>query len=98
MEAPPAAPTFPQNSTGAQIYEAHRTFDDTVRGFKIYHTVDAVLKPQLLTSIDDNYVKFHQNRNTGYSRVTTRKLIEHLINTHGQITTDYLINNEERMK
>ena len=26
--APPAAPTFPQNSTGVQISEAHRTFDD----------------------------------------------------------------------
>ena len=96
--APPSAPNFPQNSTGAQISEAHRTFNDTVRGLKIYHTVDAVLKQQLLTSIDDNYVKVHKNRNTGYARVTTRKLIEHLINTHGQITTDYLINNEERMK
>ena len=42
--APPSTPTFPQNSTGAQISETHRTFYDTVRGFKLYHTVDAVLK------------------------------------------------------
>ena len=31
--APPAAPTFPQNSTGVQISEARRAFDDTVRCF-----------------------------------------------------------------
>ena len=63
--APPAASTFPQNSTGVQISEARRTFDDTVRGFKLYHTVEAVLKQQLLTYIDDKYFKVHKNRNTG---------------------------------
>ena len=47
--APPAAPTFPQNSTEAQIYEARRTFYNIVRGFKLYHTLDAILKKQLLT-------------------------------------------------
>ena len=31
--APPAAPTFPQKSTGVQISEARRAFDDTVRCF-----------------------------------------------------------------
>ena len=97
MEAPPAAPTFPQNSTGAQIYEARRAFDDTVRVFKIYHTVDAVLKQQLLTSIDDKYVKVHKNRKTGYARVTTHTLIEHVLHTYGHITPNDLINNEERM-
>ena len=74
--APPSAPTFPQNSTSAQISEAHRTFDDTVCGFKLYHTVDALLKQQLLTSIDDDYVKVHKNRNTGYACVTTKTLIK----------------------
>ena len=63
--APPAASTFPQHSTGVQISEARRTFDNTVRGFKHYYTVDAVLKQQLLTSIEDKYVKVHKNRNTG---------------------------------
>ena len=45
--APPAAPSFPQNSTGPQIYEARCTFVNTVFGFKLYHTVDAVLKQKL---------------------------------------------------
>ena len=97
-EAPPVAPTFPQHSTGTHIYEARRTFDDTVRGFKIYHTVDVVLKKQLLTSIDDKYVRVQKTRNTGYAHITTRTLIEHLLNTYGQITPDELINNEELMK
>ena len=96
--APPAAPTFPANSTGAQISEARRTFDDEVRSFKLYHSVDAVLKQQLLSSIDDKYVKVHKNRNTGYAHVTTQTLIEHLLQTYGRITPDDLINNEERMK
>ena len=96
--APPDAPTFPQNSTGAQISEARRTFNDTVHGSKFYHTVDAVLKQQLLTSIDDTYVKVHKNRNTGYARVTTITLVKNLLNTYGQIKPDDLINNEERMK
>ena len=81
-----------------QIYEARHTLDDTVRGFKLYHTVDTVLKQQFLTSIDDKSVKVHKNRNTGYARVTTRTLINHLLTTYGQIVPDNLINNEERMK
>ena len=76
LAAPPSAPTFPQNSTSAQIYEARRTFDNKVRGFKLYHTIDALLKQQLLTSIDDDYVKVHKNRNTGYACVTTKTLIK----------------------
>ena len=97
-EAPPAVPTFTQNSTGAYISASHRAFDDKVRGLKLYHTVDAVLKQQLRAYIDDKYVKVHKNRNTGYARVTTRTFIEHLLHTYGQITPDDLINNEERMK
>ena len=96
--APPAAPTLPQKSNGEQISEACRAFNNTVRGFKLYHDVDVFLKQQLLTSIDDKYVKVHKNRNTGYARVTTRTLIEHLLPRYGQITPDELINNEERMK
>ena len=96
--APPAAPNFPQNSTRTQISEACRDFDDTVREFKLYHTVDTVLKQQILDSIDDKYVNIHKNCNTGYARVTTRTLIEHLLHTYGQIRPDDLINNEERMK
>ena len=88
--APPAAPTFPANSTGAQISEARRTFSDEVRSFKIYHSFDAVLTQQLLTAIDDKYVKVHKNRNTGYARVTTRTLIENLLQTYGRITPDNL--------
>ena len=98
LAAPPAAPMFPQNSTGAQISEVRRTFDDTVHGFKLYHTVDAVLKQQILTSKGDKYVKVHKNRNTGYAHVTTRKLIEHLLKKYGHITPNDIINNEERMK
>ena len=97
-EAPLDAPISPQKSTDAHIYEARCAFDDTVHGFKIYHTVDAVLKQQLITSIDDNYVKGHKKRNTGYARVTTITLIEHLIHTYDQITPDDLINNKEHMK
>ena len=96
--APPAAPTFPANSTGAQISEARRTFDDEVRTFKLYQSVDDVLKQQLLSSINDKYVKVHKNRNTGYARVTSRTLIEYLLQTYGQITPGDLINNGERMK
>ena len=96
--APPAAPTFRQNSTGAQISEARHAFDDTVCGFNLYHTVDAVLKQQLLTFIGDKYVKVHKNCNTGYACVTTRTLVKHLLHTYIQITPDDLINNEERMK
>ena len=54
--APLVAPTFPANSTGAQISEARRTFDEEVRTFKIYHSVDAVLKQQLLSPIEDKSV------------------------------------------
>ena len=96
--APLAVPNFPTNSTGAHISESWRTFDKKVRTFTLYHSVDSVLKQQLLSSIDDKYAKVHNNRNTGYTHVTTRTLIGYLLQTYGQITPNDLINNEECMK
>ena len=97
-EAPPDAPNFQPNSTGAQISETRRLFDNQGLIFKLYYTTDAVLKQQLLASVDEKYVKIHKNRNTSYARVTNCSLIEHLLTTYRRITPDNLIKNEEQMK
>lgn len=94
---PPAAPIFPAGATGAVISETRRTFDDTIRTYRLYHAVDNVLKQQVINACDDMYLSTLKDRTTGYAQVTCRQMITHLLDQYGRITPDALIENEEHM-
>ena len=44
----------------------------------IYHAVDAALKKQILAATEETYLISLKDHNTGFARVTTRTIIEHL--------------------
>ena len=65
--------------------------------FKLYHSVDAALKKQLLDATNETYLTSLKNRNTGFAMISTR-LIEHLYVNYGRINVNMLTENEEKMK
>ena len=48
--------------------------------------MDDALKAQLIGSVDDNYLCEVRNKYTGYLGITTRDLINHLLDRYGKIT------------
>ena len=78
---PPVAPTplvIPQETSAAMISELRRNYDDAKATFKLYHSVDAALKKQLLDATNETYLTSLKDRNTGFAMISTRALIEHL--------------------
>ena len=56
--------------------------------------MDEELKTQLLDAVEDPYVRKLRNRYTGYMGVTTRNLLDHLMDRYGNITATDLKANE----
>ena len=80
------------------IAELRRDHDESKTNFKLYHTVDAALKKQILEATEETYLISLKDHNTGFARVTTRTIIEHLYTNYGRIDADALTKNENRMK
>ena len=88
---------IPPNSTGAareqlrtEHKEARRIYDNTTN-------MDDALKGQVIDTIDDAYLCEMRNKYTGYLGVTTRDLLDHLIDRYGKITPADLETNKKRM-
>jgi hypothetical protein len=60
--------------------------------------VDAALKKQLLAATDERFVISIKDRTHGFALIRTRTLIRHLYDTYGNITSEDLSANEDRMK
>ena len=48
--------------------------------------MDDALKVQLIDSVDDTYLCGVRNKYTGYLGITTRDIIDHLLDGYGKIT------------
>jgi uncharacterized protein (DUF433 family) len=59
--------------------ELRRIFDN-------HHNMDAALKAQVIDTIQDTYIGELRNKYTGYLGVTTRDLLDHLLDRYGKIT------------
>jgi hypothetical protein len=98
--APPDPGTVPQipgnaNTAAREAIriahkEARRIYDNHVN-------MDDALKGQVIDTIDDTYLCEMRNKYTGYLGVTTRDLLDHLIDRYGKITPADLETNKKRM-
>jgi hypothetical protein len=95
---PAAVPEIPPNATAALIAEIRQQYTDSKREFQTYNAVDAALKKLLLAATDERFVISLKDRTHGFALVRTRALIDHLYRTYGNITSDDLSANEDRMK
>jgi hypothetical protein len=62
-----------------QHLENQQVYDD-------HHSMDDALKAQVIDTIQDTYLCEMRNKYTGYLGVTTRDLLDHLLDQYGKIT------------
>jgi len=85
-------------ATAAQIAEANRIHDATLRVWRQYQATDKALKQLLLQAVDPVYVQPLRNRLTGFATVSTRTILDHLYARYGRISPLDLEANDQRFK
>ena len=95
---PGAVPVVPNNATTAQIQTLLGNHKENLRLWKLYTHVDAALKQQLVNGVNQMYLRTLENRHTGFAAVTTRQLIDHLLNTYGNLTPTDLASNDAHFR
>ena len=91
-------PVLPGNPTAAQLAAHSRRHIESLRLYRLYHTVQGALRQLLLAAVPDIYLRTLKNRHTGYTNVTTHQLISHLFTTYGRTTPMDLHANDIRFK
>jgi hypothetical protein len=82
----PVPVLVPNVGTTAQIQGIIGDHKESLWLWREYNHVDAALKQQLIRAVDQLYIRTLQHRHTGFANVTTRQLIQHLLNTYSNIT------------
>ena len=92
---PGIQPTWPAGSSQAnrdlattQYKSAHFIYDQ-------HGNMDTALKTQILDCIDDTYLNELRNKYTGYLGVTTRDVLDHLLDRYGKISPAGLALNDK---
>jgi hypothetical protein len=94
----PVPVLVPNVGTTAQIQGIIRDHKESLRLWREYKHVNAALKQQLIRAVDRLYIRTLQHRHTGFANVTTRQLIQHLLNTYGNITPTELAHNDIKFR
>ncbi len=95
---PGTTPVIPPLATTAIIEQTVREHDKSLRIWRQYNNVNAALKQQLISRISNIYIRTLQDRHTGFANISTRKFIEQLLRTYGNITPTDLAENDIRFK
>ena len=91
---PGPTPNIPANSNAQETNVITRGHREDLRVWREYINVDAALKQQLIKAVNPLYLRTLQHRHTGFSNSTTRNLIEHLMQSYGNITPNDLSHND----
>ena len=99
----PVAPSLTPNFDPTQIYteiQRQQLRDDhahQVKTFTEHNNMDAALQQLLTEAVEELYLSAKCNRFTGYLGVTTRDLLDHLLERYGNITAADLQANKDAM-
>ena len=91
---PPLTPDVPTTKTRASRQQLQDQHAEEHRIFTHHVNMDDALKTQLLDAVEDPYVSELRTRYTRYMGVTTRDLLDHLMDRYGNITAADLKANE----
>ena len=94
---PGIAPVYAARASAAQISQTRTDFLESRKSFNQYTNTDKALKQLLLSAVNDMYLKALKNPVSGYSHVTTKRLIQHLYRRYGQLTPQDLKHNDDTM-
>jgi hypothetical protein len=91
-------PVIPPNSTAALIAEIVRRHSEERRVWLEYISVGKALRQQLLSAVDDIYVRSLRDRITGFANVSVWQMLTHLLTTYGRVTPNDLQLNDQRLR
>ena len=94
---PPLTPEVPSTATSASRQQLHDQHAEEHQIFTNNVNMDDTFKTQFLDAVEDPYVSELRNHYTGYIGVTTRDLLDHLMDRYGKITAADLKSNEARI-
>jgi hypothetical protein len=94
---PGVLPTIPANTTVAAREQLCLEHKEVRRVYGNHVNMDDALKGQVIDTVHDTYICEMRNKYTGYLGITTRDLLDHLLDRYGKITPADLELNNKRM-
>ncbi|CAB9498136.1 hypothetical protein SEMRO_32_G020760.1 [Seminavis robusta] len=94
---PGARPNIPGGATAAQIQQAVSEHSYDLQEFQIFQSTERALLKLTMKAIDEVYYKALEDPDEGYSMLHYMDLIQHLLESYGQLTNDDLDKNIDRM-
>ena len=91
-------PTIPAGTNAATTSAIIRRHTEDTRQWREFKNVSTALKNQLLSAVDDIYVRALRDRHVGYMNQTIRNLLTHLFDNYGNITQLELEDNDTKMR
>ena len=79
-------PAIPAGTNAANTSAIIRRHTEDTRQWREFKNVSTALKNQLLSAVDDIYVRALRDRHVGYMNQSIRNLLTHLFNNYGNIT------------
>jgi hypothetical protein len=83
-------------TTATLLVERHR-WEEAVRIFKSWTTVEQAFKKQIITALEPLYLEIINNDMVGFTNTTARDMLDHLFFSYGSITDVDLEHNWENM-
>ena len=93
---PGPSPVYQVGATNAQITAANQEYAMKEKAYTMRMAVEARTKKQIIDAFDSDYLVAKKHRLLGYTNVTARDLIQHLIKEYGSYTRDALTANEAK--
>jgi hypothetical protein len=96
-QAPMRAPAN-TDGTAAQISAARHFWKEDVQTYRKYTSMQQALKKQIIRVFEPMYLAILNDNMVGFSSISSRDMLDHLFNTHGNITVVDLEINFEHMR
>ena len=83
--------------TAANARQAQTDYEEAKDAHQAYTEIEALLKQQILTALNQEYLSPLSHDTVGFLNVSTLDMLTHLENTYGAISADDLEKNFERL-
>ena len=83
------------NTSTSTIVRRHT---EDLRQWREFKNVNTALKNQLLSALDDIYIRALKDRHVGYMNQSIRSILQHLFDNYGNITPLELEDNDMKMR
>jgi hypothetical protein len=96
--APGRAPENVDSGIAAQLSTARHVWEEAVRTFRTFNTVQQALKKHFITVFEPMYFDILNDNMVGFANISAHEMLDHLFMTYGNITALDLEHNFEQMR